>query len=98
MPRPALLLALGALGALCLVSATAAPQGQREEVEHPEVVELDFTGVEGLSEEELRGSISTQETRCKSPLFRIFLFCTLTTSPIFLEKHYLDRTELARDL
>lgn len=95
MPRPALLLALGAL---CLVSATAAPQEQREEVEHPEVVELDFTGVEVLSEEELRGSISTQETRCKSPLFRIFLFCTLTTSPVFLEKHYLDRAELARDL
>ena len=95
MPRPALLLAFGAL---FLLPATAAPQERREEVEHPEVMELDFTGVEKLTEEELRASIATEETRCKSALFRIFLFCTITTSPIFLEKHYLDRPELARDM
>ena len=76
MSRPAFLLALGAL---CVVSTVAAPQDRREEVEHPEIMELDFTGVEQLAEDELRGSIQTQETRCKSALFRIFLFCTVTT-------------------
>lgn len=96
MSRLALALAL-VVSVVCAPRASAA-QERAEEVDNPEVVELVFTGVESIPEEALSDHIVTQESRCKSALFRILLLCTVTNSPIFVEKHYLDRSELARDL
>ncbi|HUF26074.1 MAG TPA: BamA/TamA family outer membrane protein [Gemmatimonadaceae bacterium] len=76
----------------------AQAQERAPEVEHPEVVELVFTGVSSVDKGELALSLETRQTECKNLLFQVFLFCTVTTSPVFLEKYYLERTELARDM
>ena len=79
-------------------SVARAQEGRPSEVERPEVVELEFTGVESVDEDALRGSIQTQESECRNALFRILLLCTVTTSPYFVDKHWLERSELARDM
>ncbi|MGH7719714.1 MAG: BamA/OMP85 family outer membrane protein, partial [Gemmatimonadaceae bacterium] len=46
--------------------------------------------------DELRESIATRATSCRSLLLRPF--CLVTDAGIFVEEHYLDRTELKRDV
>lgn len=91
-----------ALGGCLLLTAAAAAlapaqqTGEGDQLERPEVVDLQFHGVRSVNEADLRRSISTQESRCRSML--LTPFCLVTTSPYFVEKHWLDRDELERDL
>ncbi len=92
--RPAWIAVLGALF-LCVPGALAA-QEQPEVRENPEVTTLEFVGVESVDLDELKESISTTETECHGLL--LIAFCWISTSPLFHEKHYLDREALVRDV
>ncbi|HEY0969522.1 MAG TPA: BamA/TamA family outer membrane protein [Gemmatimonadales bacterium] len=67
------------------------------EIERPEVLDLDFRGVEAVDEDELENSISTAASSCNSPIYR-FTLCLVTKSPAVYTRRYLDREELARDV
>jgi outer membrane protein assembly factor BamA len=49
-----------------------------------------------VAEQDLRASISTTATKCKSAL--LWPFCRLTPWHVFQERHYLDHKELTRDV
>jgi outer membrane protein assembly factor BamA len=68
---------------------------QDREEERPRVERISFRGVDALDTRELRRSIVTEQTRCRSVLLRPF--CWLTDWDIFVDKAYLDRSELPRD-
>jgi len=68
-------------------------QDQREA---PEVRDLILNGVHGVGRRDLERSISTTQSQCKSLL--LYLFCAVSKSPTFVDKKYLDRTELRRDV
>lgn len=76
----------------------ALSQGSASEVERPEVVELEVTGVASVDEDGLRDAIQTHESTCRNALFRLLLLCTVSTSPYFVDKSWLERPELARDM
>jgi outer membrane protein insertion porin family len=79
--------------------ATATPlrsQASDDERESPEVTQVAFTGVHHLDRPLLERSIATKATQCKSIL--LAPFCLVSRSPLFVQKHYLDRTELKRDV
>src|SRR5205085_2615575 len=80
----ALLLAVGAR-----VSAAQSPRP--EKTSSPEVLKLRVRGVKHVDQHDLEKSIATQASRCNSPL--LLPFCLVSKSPIFVEKHYLDRQE-----
>ena len=82
--------------AILLAAAPLAAQSSDEARVRPEVKELIIRGVDAVSEDELRNSIATEESHCKSLLFRPF--CLVTKSRFFYEREYLSRSELARDL
>jgi len=84
--------------AFCIFAFTAGPVHAQFAVEGrdpPRIEELTFRGVEHVDEDDLRESLFTQATTCKSIVLQPF--CWVTSSGTFLEKHYLDRTELERD-
>ncbi len=80
-------------GALLLASTPASAQ---DDDEKPEIIDLRFQGVKSLKIEELRESIVTDESRCKSFIFKPV--CWINKSRYFYEREYLDRDELVRDL
>ena len=82
--------------AVLLAAAPLAAQSSDEARVRPEVKKLIIRGVDAVSEDELRNSIATEESHCKSLLFRPF--CLVTKSRFFYEREYLSRSELARDL
>ena len=82
--------------AMVIAAAPLAAQSSDEARVRPEVKELIIRGVDAVSEDELRKSIATEESHCKSLLFRPF--CLVTKSRFFYEREYLTRAELARDL
>lgn len=90
-----MVLALAALAS----ASTAAGQDVGAEEESPEesprIERLVFRGVESVSESDLRSSIETEETRCRSPL--LGPLCSLTSWSVLLEEHHLDREELSAD-
>jgi outer membrane protein insertion porin family len=88
MIRGGLLVTLAAL--VALPGPAAGQDG------NPEVVKLNLHGVESVDREELKLSIETQESRCRG--FLLVPVCWVTRSPIFWERHYLDRRELQRDM
>jgi outer membrane protein assembly factor BamA len=90
-------LALASLAVLlaCLSGPIVRAQ-DREEREAPEVKDLKWSGVEAVSKEDLEESIQTEETRCRSLL--LAPFCLVSNWSLFKDRHYLDRTELRRDL
>lgn len=88
----ALLLTLAAASGLLAPAAVSA----QDDEEKPEVVDLKFRGVEQLKVEELRESIITDESHCRSWIFRPV--CWITKSKLFYEREYLDRDELIRDM
>jgi len=67
-----------------------------EKTSSPEVLKLTVSGVKHVDHHDLLKSISTQPSRCNSPL--LLPFCLVSKSPIFVEKHYLDRREFQRDV
>jgi outer membrane protein insertion porin family len=84
--------------ALCILAFTAGPvhaQIAIEEEDRPRIEELTFRGVQRVDEDDLRESLFTEATTCKSIVFQPF--CWVTDSGTFVEKHYLDRIELERD-
>ena len=82
--------------AMLIAAAPLAAQSSDEARVRPEVKKLILRGVDAVSEDELRKSIATEASHCKSLLFRPF--CLVTKSRFFYEREYLTRSELARDL
>ena len=62
----------------------------------PEILKLRVRGVKHVDQHDLEKSISTTASRCNSPL--LLPFCLVSKSPLFVEKHYLDRKEFQRDV
>lgn len=81
---------------LCALTPGVIHPQDPEEREAPEVLDLDWAGVDAVSEDELEESIETEATRCRSLLLKPF--CLISDWNLFKEKHYLDRTELRRDM
>jgi outer membrane protein insertion porin family len=81
------LLALGCAGPLAAQRPVAD--------DNPRIERLRFVGADALEERELRASIATEETRCRSVLLRPF--CWLTDWDVFVRKEYLDRQRLVED-
>jgi outer membrane protein insertion porin family/translocation and assembly module TamA len=90
--------ALGSAGAVLAMLLAAAPilAQSDEDAVRPEVKKLVIRGVKSVDEDELRKSIATEESHCKSLLFQPF--CLVTKSHYVYEREYLTRSELARDL
>ena len=80
----------------CLPGALGLGAQENEEREAPEVKDLDWTGVESVSKDDLEESIETEKTRCRSLL--LTPFCLVSNWSLFKDRHYLDRTELRRDM
>jgi outer membrane protein assembly factor BamA len=57
---------------------------------------LRVLGVKHVDKHDLEKSIATQASRCNSPL--LLPICWFSKSPIFVEKHYLNRQEFQRDV
>ena len=64
--------------------------------EAPEVRDLELNGVHGVGRRDLERSIATTKSQCKNLL--LMLFCGMSKSPTFVDKKYLNRTELRRDV
>ena len=79
----------------CLTGTRLSAQ-ENEEREAPEVLDLKWSGVESVSKDDLEESIKTEETRCRSLL--LTPFCLVSDWSLFKDRHYLDRTELRRDM
>jgi outer membrane protein insertion porin family len=91
---------LQAAALLCACFLPTAPLAAQErdpvpDEERPRVERITFRGVDALDTRELRRSIATEQTRCRSVLLRPF--CWLTDWSVFVDKAYLDRAELPRD-
>jgi outer membrane protein insertion porin family/translocation and assembly module TamA len=87
-----------AIAAFLLIAAggTLGAQADRNEHESPEVTELSLKGVHHVSKGQLAQSIATKASSCKS--FLLEPFCLFSKSELFVNKHFLDRTELKRDV
>jgi outer membrane protein insertion porin family len=87
--------AIGTL--LTLIPICARAQAARNDnLDPPEIRSLVFDGVQHVDRVDLRKSISTQASKCRSLL--LTAFCLVSHSPTFEFKHYLDETELHRDV
>ncbi|HEY2852158.1 MAG TPA: BamA/TamA family outer membrane protein [Gemmatimonadaceae bacterium] len=62
----------------------------------PEVLKMRVLGVRHVDQHDLEKNISTQASRCNSPL--LLPICFFSKSPIFVEKHHLDRKEFQLDV
>ncbi|HET7585581.1 MAG TPA: BamA/TamA family outer membrane protein [Gemmatimonadaceae bacterium] len=71
-------------------------QEERGDDEHPRITAVSFDGVTAVNTAGLRASIATQGSHCRSPIVQPV--CLFTDASLFVEHHYLDRLELARDL
>jgi outer membrane protein insertion porin family len=80
------------LSAHCLAAQPSADD-QREA---PEVKKLTWRGVKHVPQYELDRSIQTTSSQCRSLL--LIPFCLVSHSPLFYERHYLDRDELKKDV
>ena len=99
-PRPGrwALSRAGAALLLCLAAGSTlpTPAAAQDEEEKPEIVDLRFQGVKSLKLDELRKSIVTDESHCKSFIFKPV--CWVSKWKYFYEREYLDREELVRDM
>jgi outer membrane protein insertion porin family len=80
---------------LLVVAASLHAQNRQNQEDRPRIERLVFEGVEAVDEAELRRSMVTEETRCRSILMRPF--CWVTDWDVFIDKNFLDRQELPRD-
>ncbi|HYW30541.1 MAG TPA: BamA/TamA family outer membrane protein [Gemmatimonas sp.] len=94
------LAALAGLAALCFLPATpASAQNRRDdiaELERPEVRDLQIRGARVISANELKESLATRESSCKSLVVKPF--CLFTKSHYVYARRYLDREEFSRDV
>ncbi|HEX6966097.1 MAG TPA: BamA/TamA family outer membrane protein [Gemmatimonadaceae bacterium] len=83
------------LGGVCafLLATPLGAQSRKEAPAAPVVEQVEFLGVHAMDAGQLQSSIATQPTKCKSTL--LVPFCLFH---IFIEQHYLDHLELARDV
>ena len=82
------------LAASAQILSAQAPRPTKES--SPEVRKLRVLGVKHVDKHDLEKSISTQASRCNSPL--LLPICWFSRSPIFVDKYYLDRQEFQRDV
>jgi len=98
--RPSLLRAAAAVSAVAAVLAftprVVLAQRDSLQQERPEVRELRIRGIRSVSSSELRASLATQPSSCRSLLLRPF--CLLTKSRFIFERKYLDREEFKIDV
>ena len=91
---------LGRLALVVLASAFATsglPAQKPHTVSAPEVLRVDFTGTSNaVNLAELRRSIYTEPTTCKSVI--LTLVCKFSSFSSFVQKRYLNRQELQRDV
>jgi outer membrane protein assembly factor BamA len=72
-------------------------QSRRDEDRvRPEITDLDIRGVKAVDEDELRESIATDESGCKSLL--LTPICLISKWSAVYEREYLSRAELGRDM
>jgi outer membrane protein assembly factor BamA len=98
LPRPSLRrTGQVALAAALLAAAAGAVRAQaNDQRESPEVRKVLLLGADHVDKTDLSKSIATRPSKCRTLLYQ--LFCLFSRSPTFVEKHYLDRSELRRDV
>jgi outer membrane protein assembly factor BamA len=90
--RTALALVAGAVA-----SPSLAAQGLRKDVApSPEVRRIEFNGVKSIDVKDIEDNIATTATRCISVI--LAPICKFSRFRGFEERHYLDHTELKRDV
>ena len=77
-------------------SPLEAQSAHRDDAPAPEVKKLELNGVSALEKDEIRRSISTTASSCKSAV--LYLFCRFGNWRAVENRRYLDRTELQRDV
>ena len=97
LPRPVRLVAAGLALTLGAQGLAAQSARDKDETEAPEVSDLAFKGVKSVDAAELRESISTDESGCKSIILKVAA-CWWTKSDRVYKHEFLDREELARDI
>ena len=94
------LVLLGLLMSGSARQADAQPSANRDQDgtqrEHPEIRELRITGAKHVAVGELRASLASKASSCKSLLLKPF--CWITKSRPIYERSYLDRDEFQRDV
>ena len=85
-----------ALVALLLSLATPLHAQRGDEMERPEIEELELAGVESVDKDDLQDGLATQASECRSLLF--YPFCLVSEHPWFVRKAYLDEEEFQRDV
>lgn len=75
-------------------SSLFAQRGDQREA--PEVRDVVLNGVHAVGRLDLERSIATTKSQCKNLL--LLAFCAMSKSPTFIDKKYLDRPELRRDV
>ena len=97
LPRLVRLVAAG-LALTAGAHRLAAQSAQNDdETEAPEVADLALKGVKAVDADQLRESISTEESGCKSLILKLAA-CWWTKSDRVYKHAFLDREELARDM
>src|SRR5687768_13161079 len=96
MSRLRLAIAAAVLPFFPVAPDLAAQSGRDEDRIRPEVTDLDFRGVTAVDKDELRESIATDESGCKSML--LTPICLISKWSAVYEREYLSRAELGRDI
>lgn len=82
--------------AATLLHATGVAQNRPAERQAPEVTQLRIRGTHAIVQSELRQSLATQASGCRSLLLKPL--CLLTKSHYVYERRYLDEAEFDRDV
>src|SRR2546430_11589782 len=77
-------------------AARAQAKVNRDPKEKPEVKRLTLRGVTAVDRIELERSIETQSTSCRNLL--VTPICLLSHAPLWVDRKYLDRAEMAKDI
>ena len=84
------------LGLLLAAAGPLDAQARDDQTIRQEVKKLVIRGVRSVDRDELRKSIATEASHCRSLLLKPF--CLITKSKLIYEREYLTRAELSRDL
>lgn len=71
-------------------------QNSKKAPDAPEVIDVKLRGVENVDKDELLQSVYTDESHCRSLVFK--LICPISKAKYFYEKKYLNHDELKRDV
>ncbi len=86
------------MAVLCVCAAAELPAQQTDRRDRlaPEVREINIRGNENVSSATIRQSIATRASRCRSIVLQPF--CWVSDANLLVERRFLDRDELARDV